>query len=386
MGYRLSIWINLGFLLSLAVVTSLALSDHTLNPSDQMIAEPIKKPARTSTNQLNQMAPDAQEIQKKQVILQFASLPKPSQTLWEEVGVAPNPSIAAKTEPNLKKLAKESMRMKGLAGATLLKSATSTEKRIVKPIETILASPIISPATSPTIPSAILIPSPMHPPTKNSATSKRETLNIQPLRKIIIPTNLPPEAPSMTKSMALQKPSTMQVNPSTEDIAIARRQIDMGEKIPSLEFLWPANQSSHSQIYHTLSQCLGMIVGHIDQTGQVALASGQANRRYNPEIHSPLLRSFEQPITTHEVSLVDGLRNNVKGGNLIRIFRKNTDISLLAGLHNMIQNELNMDQQNISGQIKAEYLLAHDGLFIDKITYNGKRLSGRIRLYNGQCG
>jgi hypothetical protein len=83
---------------------------------------------------------------------------------------------------------------------------------------------------------------------------------------------------------------------------------------------------------------------------------------------------------------VDGLRNNVKGGNLIRIFRKNTDISLLAGLHNMIQNELNMDQQNISGQIKAEYLLAHDGLFIDKITYNGKRLSGRIRLYNGQCG
>ena len=67
MGYRLSIWINLGFLLSLAVVTSLALSDHPLNPSDQMNAEPIKKLARTSNNLQNQMTPDAQEIQKKQI-------------------------------------------------------------------------------------------------------------------------------------------------------------------------------------------------------------------------------------------------------------------------------------------------------------------------------
>jgi hypothetical protein len=159
----------------------------------------------------------------------------------------------------------------------------------------------------------------------------------------------------------------------------------MGEEAPSLEFLWPANQSSHRQIYHTLTQCLGMIVGHIDHKGQVAVPSGQASRRFNREIHSPLLRSFEQPITAQEVNLLAGLRHNIKGGKFIRIFRKNTDIRLLARLRNMTQNKKNMRHQNISGQIKAEYLLAHDGLFLDQVTHNGQPLTGRIRLYNGQC-
>ena len=376
MGYRLSIWINLGFLLSLAVVTSLALSDHTLNPSDQMNAEPNNKTLKTPTIKQNQNIADAQDNPTKQPILQLTSLPKPPQTLWEEV-VAPNLPIAAQTEPIAQKPDSENMKEKDQADSTFLKRALLPEKQKAKPIITVLASPAI--------PSATLISSPVITPTKNAATIKRETLNIQPLRKTKIPATRPPEAPLMNKSKVVQKPSTMQVNPSTEDITIARRQIDMGEETPSLEFLWPTNQSSHSQIYHTLTQCLGMIVGHIDQTGQVALASGQANRRFNREIHSPLLRSFEQPITAHEVSLVAGLRNNVKGGNLIRIFRKNTDINLLAGLRNMIQNEGNMDQQNISGQIKAEYLLAHDGLFLDQVTHNGNPLHGRIRLYNGQC-
>ena len=376
MGYRLSIWINLGFLLSLAVVTSLALSDHTLNPSDQMNAEPNNKTLKTPTIKQNQNIADAQDNPTKQPILQLTSLPKPPQTLWEEV-VAPNLPIAAQTEPIAQKPDSENMKEKDQADSTFLKRALLPEKQKAKPIITVLASPAI--------PSATLISFPVITPTKNAATIKRETLNIQPLRKTKIPATRPPEAPLMNKSKVVQKPSTMQVNPSTEDITIARRQIDMGEETPSLEFLWPTNQSSHSQIYHTLTQCLGMIVGHIDQTGQVALASGQANRRFNREIHSPLLRSFEQPITAHEVSLVAGLRNNVKGGNLIRIFRKNTDISLLAGLRNMIQNEGNMDQQNISGQIKAEYLLAHDGLFLDQVTHNGNPLHGRIRLYNGQC-
>ena len=376
MGYRLSIWINLGFLLSLAVVTSLALSDHTLNPSDQMNAEPNNKTLKTPTIKQNQNIADAQDNPTKQPILQLTSLPKPPQTLWEEV-VAPNLPIAAQTEPIAQKPDSENMKEKDQADSTFLKRALLPEKQKAKPIITVLASPAI--------PSATLISSPVITPTKNAATIKRETLNIQPLRKTKIPATRSPEAPLMNKSKVVQKPSTMQVNPSTEDITIARRQIDMGEETPSLEFLWPTNQSSHSQIYHTLTQCLGMIVGHIDQTGQVALASGQANRRFNREIHSPLLRSFEQPITAHEVSLVAGLRNNVKGGNLIRIFRKNTDINLLAGLRNMIQNEGNMDQQNISGQIKAEYLLAHDGLFLDQVTHNGNPLHGRIRLYNGQC-
>ena len=376
MGYRLSIWINLGFLLSLAVVTSLALSDHTLNPSDQMNAEPNNKTLKTPTIKQNQNIADAQDNPTKQPILQLTSLPKPPQTLWEEV-VAPNLPIAAQTEPIAQKPDSENMKEKDQADSKFLKRALLPEKQKAKQIITVLASPVM--------PSATLISSPVITPTKNAATIKRETLNIQPLRKTKIPATRPPEAPLMNKSKVVQKPSTMQVNPSTEDIAIARRQIDMGEETPSLEFLWPTNQSSHSQIYHTLTQCLGMIVGHIDQTGQVALASGQANRRFNREIHSPLLRSFEQPITAHEVSLVAGLRNNVKGGNLIRIFRKNTDISLLAGLRNMIQNEGNMDQQNISGQIKAEYLLAHDGLFLDQVTHNGNPLHGRIRLYNGQC-
>ena len=109
MGYRLSIWINLGFLLSLAVVTSLALSDHTLNPSDQMNAEPNNKTLKTPTIKQNQNIADAQDNPTKQPILQLTSLPKPPQTLWEEV-VAPNLSIAAQTEPIAQKPDSENMK------------------------------------------------------------------------------------------------------------------------------------------------------------------------------------------------------------------------------------------------------------------------------------
>ena len=183
MGYRLSIWINLGFLLSLAVVTSLALSDHTLNPSDQMNAEPNNKTLKTPTIKQNQNIADAQYNPTKLPILQLTSLPKPPQTLWEEV-VAPNLPIAAQTEPIAQKPDIENMKEKDQADSTFLKRALLPAKQKAKPIITVLASPAI--------PSATLISSPVITPTKNAATIKRETLNIQPLRKTKIPATRPP--------------------------------------------------------------------------------------------------------------------------------------------------------------------------------------------------
>ena len=122
MGYRLSIWINLGLLLSLAVVTSLALSDHTLNPSDQMNAEPNNKTLKTPTIKQNQNIADAQDNPTKQPILQLTSLPKPPQTLWEEV-VAQNLPIAAQTEPIAQKPDSENMKEKDRADSIFLRRA-----------------------------------------------------------------------------------------------------------------------------------------------------------------------------------------------------------------------------------------------------------------------
>ena len=123
-----------------------------------------------------------------------------------------------------------------------------------------------------------------------------------------------------------------------------------------------------------------MIVGRIDSLGHVILAPGQGVNSFNKNLYSPLLRSLEKPVTIDEARAVASMQNVAGTGHLIRIFRKDMDVKLLAGLSKLTGN-----MEQFTGQITAEYMLSKDGLFLHKVTHNGILLPGQIRLYEGKC-
>ena len=62
----------------------------------------------------------------------------------------------------------------------------------------------------------------------------------------------------------------------------------------------------------------------------VTLADGQSARNYNSQIFSPMLRSLSEPSTPAEANLIKALSTQTGDGQLIRIFRRETDAKILA--------------------------------------------------------
>ncbi len=393
MQFRFSSVINLGFLLGLAVVTSLTLPDSAVSNSPDELAEKlIAVPVETEHATADDKAP---QNTKALAPLELASLPQPSALLRDQLMAALPRDDAAKA-----------------AAATPAPIAESAPDPVPEPVLESVPNPALEPMLKP-VPQTVPQPVPeprLHPvkgealaalphitpmvadQTPNQAPKPRQARATPPLTAALSPLlNAPLSRPNPAKrvlvdvAMASQQSPPRPVAPAAVDMAAARRTIEHGEDAPSLEFLWPANSASHRQIYHILTQCLGMIVGHIDQNGQVAVAPGQGVMLLNRAIHSPLLRAFNQPVTPKEARLVAGLRHHKGDGDFIRIFRKNTDVNLLAGFRKMTKDSGHMGQHHLRGQITAEYVLAHDGLFLDQVTHNGNPLDGRVQLFQGQC-
>ena len=93
-----------------------------------------------------------------------------------------------------------------------------------------------------------------------------------------------------------------------------------------------------------------------------------------------MLRSLNEPSTPAEAKLIKALSTQTGVGQLIRIFRKETDERILAGLRN-----LTGVKGPVTGNISAEYRLTSRGLYIADITHNGKAINGRIELLKGRC-
>jgi len=406
MRLTVSNWINLGFLLGLAVVTSITLPDHPQSNA-KSASEDQPRPAA------NQSQPsDASKTAEPPALLMLASLPKPSPALRqqaervkEESGQSQESSAQDQEEARMTQTAPaiSTMPERPVASPSIkpMRSLSSETKEAV--VEKQATSPLIAmkpqepavrPATSNLTPMTVSAPSPakpilaMTPMAADPVDAKLievkqargKALAMQPV-EMQNPSVTVLNSPSPTQSSAeRQDPVKPVATPDDSDFALARRQIDDGGAAPSLEFLWPANASSHQQIYHTLTHCLGMLVGHIDDQGTVTLASGQGVKSLNRQLHSPLLRSLERPVTGDEADAMSRLGRSAGAGHFIRVFRRDTDVTLLAGLHRLTHS-----QNQLKGAVSAEYFLAPDGLYLDQITHNGVALPGRILLYRGRC-
>lgn len=409
MRSRFSSVINLGFLLGLAVVTSVTLPDSSAsNSSDKLVEKSVKKPVETPATKADVKTPQNTKTLPR---LELAPLPQPSALLQVQLMAVSSLADAVEIEPvapmpeSVSPPVVEPMPQPGPQPISKLglQPVKAAELAVLPPpIRSPVSVPSISPmAAAATTPAPNPSPSPSLSPSASPSArpvpveaTPRLTARLSSLlnatqaqSNLANPANLanPDQGIIVEVSTESHQSLAKPVTPAAADIAVARRTIEQAEDAPSLEFLWPTNSSSHRQIYHILTQCLGMIVGHIDRKGEVAVARGQGVMQFNRAIHSPLLRSFNQPVTPQEARLVTSLRNHSGDGDFIRIFRKNTDINVLAGFRKMTQNKGHMGQQHLQGQITAEYFLAHDGLFLEQVTHNGSPLDGRVQLFKGQC-
>ena len=374
---------NFGFLLGLVVVTSVTLPDHQKGAG---LSETVMKPIET-TEHVNMDA-------KMPVMPQLAlvAIPQPSADIQVEASEQETPSQRVKATPPLKTPSK--------AKPAPLVPKTEMKKRTITPMAPLrreLAAvkyrPDVIPLSQPQgLKSATQVAhiTPLKPRTKplvetnmaaSSLTEKSLTeevtqasLNSLPLERLAKTTERPTMSPPLGMMIEVARPTIA-------DLAVARQQLNKGEEAPSIEFLWPSDRNDHPQIYQSLTNCLGMTVGHVNAGGKVTLADGQSARNYNRQIFSPMLRSLNEPSTPAEANLIKALSNQTGAGHLVRIFRKETDAKILAGFRN-----LTGVSGPVTGSLQAEYLLTSRGLYLVDIIHNGKAISGRIELLKGRCG
>ena len=172
------------------------------------------------------------------------------------------------------------------------------------------------------------------------------------------------------------------VKPLASDLQAAGQLMDNAAQKLSLEFLWPADRRGHSRIYSRLTECLGVETGVIDGDGTVYVGTG-GGRIFNAALHSPFMRLVDQPVDPRERRNIERIRSGrqftAKDGTAVRVFRRAHDIRLLAALSRAFGG------LPTGGQITAEYQIGTGALHLGKLTLNGRRHDGRVRLDQDSC-
>ena len=170
--------------------------------------------------------------------------------------------------------------------------------------------------------------------------------------------------------------------PRAVDLQVAERLMDSQGQQLSLEFLWPADRRSHPRIYTNLTQCLGVENGVIDTNRKVHLGA-VGGRRFNAALHSPFMRLVDQPVDPRERRIIERLRNgqhvDAGGGMAVRVFRRAHDMRLLTALNRAFGGLPS------AGRVTAEYEMDGSRLYLAKLTLDGRRYDGRVRLGRDGC-
>ena len=374
--------VNLAFLLGLVVVTSVTLRDHQ---DEAQPAETVTKPINTAKH----LKMGAKVSVTPQLAL--VAIPQPSADIQVEVRRQETLVHGVKNLPHSQRLSKAKT-------TPLLPKAQITKHNITPMITereqlvTVRQRPDVIPLSQPQDLKSnirILNITPRKAKTKplvtvNALASSRleEAVSEKITQASLKPLSLDHMIKTTVRT-TISPPSNLMIEvaqPTMIDLAIARRQLNKGEEAPSIEFLWPSDRNDHRQIYQTLTNCLGMIVGHVNNGGKVTLADGQSARNYNSQIFSPMLRSLNEPSTPTEANLIKALSKQTGDGQLVRIFRRETDAKILAGLRNLVGA-----MGPVTGDLSAEYWLTSRGMYLADITHNGKAINGQIELFKGRC-
>ena len=226
---------------------------------------------------------------------------------------------------------------------------------------------------------------PQIPPLEPMTAERQQTPDVMPQRRL---TRLPAPGPqgddgpvSTTAPPATPARPAEDMRPRASDFQAANLLMDDAARRLSLEFLWPSDRRSHARIYSRLTECLGVEAGVIDGTGNLLLGAA-GGRGFNGALHSPFMRLVDQPVDPRELRIIESIRDGRRlthDGRPVRVFRRDHDVRLLAAL-NRAFGGLPTD-----GRVTAEYRMEAGSLYLGKLTLDGRRHAGRVRLDHDSC-
>ena len=210
---------------------------------------------------------------------------------------------------------------------------------------------------------------------------RQQTPEVMPQRWL---TRLPAPGPqgddgpvSTTAPPATPARPAEDMRPRASDFQAANLLMDDAARRLSLEFLWPSDRRSHAYL---LPSVLGVEAGVIDGTGKLLLGAPAAGVSTAPctPLHATCRPTGRPAGTSDHRETRDG-RRLTHDGRPVRVFRRDHDIRLLAAL-NRAFGGLPTD-----GRVTAEYRMEAGSLYLGKLTLDGRRHAGRVRLDHDNC-
>jgi hypothetical protein len=198
----------------------------------------------------------------------------------------------------------------------------------------------------------------------------------KPVAKVVPMKPLP--ATKITPMVAKILPSNISPTGMAENGRALLRLLEYG-KGPSITISWPAGETAMSRLYQTFTNCFGMKTALMDFENKLYTIDSPIRKTWRPNLDkfSSFMRRPSGGMAREELRHLQNIRNRhgMMGGIPIRLFPRNVDAVLLAGLKKHLNDEY---EQNTS--IQAAYHLTGKDVTVSEIQINGSYKSGIIKM------
>ena len=240
------------------------------------------------------------------------------------------------------------------------------ERTTIKPIT----------VTATVAPQKVIVRSPLKTETVPApkATPIKAMAAPQILKPIVRPQPQKPEA----RQPAKQSPAPKSATEAKQQGRPLLKLLEFG-KGPSIEIAWPDNASERARLYTLFSQCYGMRVALMSETGNLydqQSPRGQASP-FNTDKFSGFVRQSQGQSAAAEASEINAIKNHhgLRFGNAVRLFPRETDALLLGGLYHLIGTAYTNNPT-----IRATYQVSGWRVHVSEIHTGNGPISGTVDL------
>lgn len=240
-------------------------------------------------------------------------------------------------------------------------------------------------------------------PKSTSAQSPRKVIELKPLTPRPAPLQTI-NAPAVKPVPALQKASSKSAEPKSKPLQktsvldtsraplAAKQSAADGKKTgrpllkllefgkgPSIEISWPDDTSTRARLYSVFNQCYGMQVAFMRDDGALFDDTSSVGQSwaFNNDKFSGFVRQSQGRAARSEEAKIQAIRSrhDLRSGTAVRLFPRDTDALLLAGLHQLIGRDYSNNKT-----IHARYQISGRRVQVVDIYSNGLPIKGSVDL------
>lgn len=258
-------------------------------------------------------------------------------------------------------------------------------------------TPMAAPASKPTTTKAPVRAQPPTAPTVRKAVQIRSlTPLLAPARAVDAPVRktreilhktagTSPSSPGIRQPVKPPSSAENKINKTRKTTAEARKKgrpllklLEFGNG-PSIEISWPDDASTRAHLYNVFNRCYGMQVAFMSDDGTLFDDTGNSgqSRAFNGDKFSGFVRQSQGRAARSEEIKIRSIRDRhgLRSGIAVRLFPRDTDALLLAGLHQLIGHAYSENKT-----IQARYKVSGWRVQVGDIRSNGVPVAGSVDL------